>query len=317
MATPAHCLYCFDVLTASLDHREPLTLRQIQTSWRRYLAARTGDLDDVLPPRVDIAMEDADEADNPDDIEDEDDPPRAPHRLRTGFDRLVVPSPSSASSSSSPSSLSTSSSRTPVSTLASSSNSSRSSFFSPSRRRSNQHPLPTVVTEPERPLFVTWNTVGRRGSKSLRGCIGTFEAHELESGLRSYALTSAFDDSRFMPITSRELSSLEVGVTLLTDFETAPTPTSWDLGTHGLRISFAHHGKRYGATYLPDVPVDQGWTREETLVSLMRKAGWNGKKDDWRKVGDLKVVRYQGKKETVSWQEWCEWRGWWEKSGGR
>jgi AMMECR1 domain-containing protein len=42
----------------------------------------------------------------------------------------------------------------------------------------------------EFPLFVTWDTRARSGSKSLRGCIGTFEAQELEDGLRSYALTS-------------------------------------------------------------------------------------------------------------------------------
>jgi AMMECR1 domain-containing protein len=37
---------------------------------------------------------------------------------------------------------------------------------------------------------VTWNTVSRSGNKSLRGCIGTFEAQELDEGLRNYALTS-------------------------------------------------------------------------------------------------------------------------------
>jgi hypothetical protein len=40
------------------------------------------------------------------------------------------------------------------------------------------------------PLFVTWNSVSKNGHKSLRGCIGTFEAQELSDGLKSYALTS-------------------------------------------------------------------------------------------------------------------------------
>lgn len=104
-------------------------------------------------------------------------------------------------------------------------------------------------------------------------------------------------------------------VTLLTDFESAPTPTSWDLGKHGLRISFSYHSRRYGATYLPDVPVEQGWTKEETLISLMRKAGWTGRKDDWRKVSDLRVVRYQGKKVTMGYEEWKAWRQWAEQEG--
>lgn len=40
------------------------------------------------------------------------------------------------------------------------------------------------------PLFVTWDTKSKNGHKSLRGCIGTFEAQELKDGLGSYALTS-------------------------------------------------------------------------------------------------------------------------------
>lgn len=78
---------------------------------------------------------------------------------------------------------------------------------------------------------------------------------------------------------------------------------------HGLRISFTYHGRRCGATYLPDVAREQGWTKEETLVSLMRKAGWSGKKDDWHKV-ELKVVRYQGKKAALDYEEWRAWREW-------
>lgn len=42
---------------------------------------------------------------------------------------------------------------------------------------------------PPRPLFVTWN-IYKSGGKQLRGCIGTFEATPLESGLKSYALTA-------------------------------------------------------------------------------------------------------------------------------
>lgn len=160
----------------------------------------------------------------------------------------------------------------------------------------------------ESPLFVTWNTVSRRsGSRSLRGCIGTFEAQELDTGLSEYALTSALHDTRFSPIDEDELPSLEVAVTLLTDFEDADDAMDWTLGVHGLRISFVYHGRRYGATYLPDVAVEQEWTKEETLVSLMRKAGWMGRKEKWQDV-ELKVVRYQGKKESLEYAEYKKWR---------
>jgi AMMECR1 domain-containing protein len=82
-----------------------------------------------------------------------------------------------------------------------------------------------------------------------------------------------------------------------------------------LRISWTHHGRRYGATYLPDVAREQGWTKEETLVSLMRKAGWSGRKGDWETVG-LKVVRYQGKKVDLEYAEWKAWREWVDEEMG-
>lgn len=89
---------------------------------------------------------------------------------------------------------------------------------------------------------------------------------------------------------------------------------AWELGKHGLRISFTHHSRRYGATYLPDVAREQGWTKEETITSLMRKAGWNGRRDEWRKVGDLTVVRYQGRKVAMSYRQWRDWRDWVDES---
>jgi uncharacterized protein (TIGR00296 family) len=166
------------------------------------------------------------------------------------------------------------------------------------------------------PLFVTWNTITRSGDKRLRGCIGTFEPMDLDDGLRSYALTSAFDDTRFSPITTRELPTLQCAVTLLTNFEPTPNadPLAWTIGVHGIRISFTHHGRRYGSTFLPNVAPEQGWDKEETLMALMRKAGWSGKREEWRKVG-VKVTRYQGEKVAVEYDEWRAWREWVDVDG--
>ncbi|KAL2107651.1 hypothetical protein VUR80DRAFT_4960 [Thermomyces stellatus] len=170
------------------------------------------------------------------------------------------------------------------------------------------------VSITECPLFVTWNVIGRDGHRSLRGCIGTFEDQELEEGIASYALTSALHDSRFSPVRLSELPSLEVSVTLLTDFEDCDDTEDWTLGVHGLRISFVYHGRRHGATYLPDVATEQGWTKEETLVSLMRKAGWMGRRDRWREV-EVDCVRYQGKKESLEYAEYKRWRTWVDETG--
>ena len=72
---------------------------------------------------------------------------------------------------------------------------------------------------------------------------------------------------------------------------------------------------RTGLENLPDVALEQGWTKEETMISLMRKAGWNGRSSEWNKVPDLKVVRYQGRKAELSYKKWREWRDWVEETG--
>lgn len=84
---------------------------------------------------------------------------------------------------------------------------------------------------------------------------------------------------------------------------------AWEVGKHGIRISFVYQGRKLGATYLPDVAKEQGWTKEEALVSLMRKAGWSGRKDEWRKVAaNMELVTYEGKKVDLGYAEFKEWR---------
>lgn len=61
-------------------------------------------------------------------------------------------------------------------------------------------------------MFVTWK-IGR--DQRLRGCIGTFAEMDLHTGLKEYALTSAFKDTRFDPITREELPKLTVSVSIL------------------------------------------------------------------------------------------------------
>ncbi|KAI8939480.1 hypothetical protein NX059_003253 [Plenodomus lindquistii] len=253
MATQAHCAFCFETLTASLEKRPALSLPEVEALWSKYhLSLTTTSPTSASDPNT----------------------------------------PSTSTPSTAPSSNTHSGVSTPADTSSSSSaNSSTSS-------------LPE-----EHPLFITYNTITPNGDKHLRGCIGTFSPQPLAKGLSSYALTAAFDDTRFSPITSSELPTLEVGVTLLTDFEPAKDAFDWEVGVHGLRISFMDKGRRLGATYLPDVAREQGWGKEEALVSLMRKAGWRGKSKDWESV-ELGVTRYQGRKVALGFGEWKEWREW-------
>ncbi|KAL8710474.1 MAG: hypothetical protein Q9220_004906 [cf. Caloplaca sp. 1 TL-2023] len=318
MATAAHCLFCFEVLAASLEKRESLSLRQVEDLWAQYEACNEEGLQDqpdnsVQDPDVQHGDEIIPDSDNEQDEHLADGPPVAPSEPTTQqstlrpptISRLQAPSSASASTSSTPSSFSASSSRLALDD-SSSKTSSKSSFFSFGHRSEQPSPL----KEERYPLFVTWNTISARGHKALRGCIGTFEPQDLSSGLQSYALTAAFDDTRFAPINSAELSSLATHITLLHSFTPCAHPLDWNLGTHGLRLSFTHHSRRLGATYLPDVAVEQGWSKEETVISLMRKAGWTGRSRDWRNVGDLRAVRYEGKGEGCGWRAWRDWRDW-------
>ncbi|KAG8178221.1 hypothetical protein JTE90_025105 [Oedothorax gibbosus] len=156
------------------------------------------------------------------------------------------------------------------------------------------------------PLFVTWKTGNDR---RLRGCIGTFNSMNLHSGLREYAITSAFKDSRFSPITREELGKLHVSVSILRHFEDGEDYMDWEIGTHGIRIEFTtEKGSKRTATYLPEVASEQGWDHIKTIDSLLRKGGYKGTiTSDVRK--GIRLTRYQSEKLTVSYPEYKEhWR---------
>ncbi|XP_061904120.1 AMME syndrome candidate gene 1 protein isoform X2 [Entelurus aequoreus] len=122
-----------------------------------------------------------------------------------------------------------------------------------------QPPRTPRFTNDPYPLFVTWK-IGR--DKRLRGCIGTFSAMNLHSGLREYTLTSALKDSRFPPMTRDELPRLFCSVSLLTNFEDVGDYLDWEVGVHGIRIEFFNEkGSKRTATYLPEVAKEQAGLR--------------------------------------------------------
>ncbi len=191
MATQAHCAFCFETLTANFEHRQPLSLSQVEELWERYHASKPDEpteSDEEIDSEIVDEEEDAEMTDADVGVEEQRQP--APARP-AAISRLLNKDNSAASSSSSlPSTRSGASSiqgrrsgsgaETPASS--SSSIKSRTSRFSFAKRRRNDK-------HDEFPLFVTWNVVSKSGYKNLRGCIGTFDPQELEYGLRSYALT--------------------------------------------------------------------------------------------------------------------------------
>eukprot|EP00743_Colponemidia_sp_Colp-15_P002314 GILK01002509.1.p1 GENE.GILK01002509.1~~GILK01002509.1.p1 ORF type:complete len:242 (-),score=39.16 GILK01002509.1:189-914(-) len=172
--------------------------------------------------------------------------------------------------------------------------------------RTPEPPFPSAFPTSEYPLFVTWLKTNRADDEpSLRGCIGTFSALPL-TGLKEYALTSALRDRRFSPITAREVPFLHCGVSLLTCFEDGADAYDWEIGTHGILIDFTtRDGGSYHATYLPEVAAEQGWTQDEALHSLIKKAGYNGHIDK-HLFGRIKLTRYQSSKVTISYAQHLE-----------
>ncbi|KAJ5608951.1 hypothetical protein N7528_009518 [Penicillium herquei] len=304
MASPALCYYCFESLSASFDDREPINLATVEALWEQHEQSKK--LSTLGSQANQSGDPDADEGDVNDESQKSLKPP--------GVRRLQSQTSSSDSSS--------------ITTPSSASNTSSNSLLSSSTAATTPLGSQTKTTEQKYPLFVTWNTLSRSGHKSLRGCIGTFEAQDLPTGLNQFSLTSAFDDTRFSPIPKSLVPSLSCSLTLLGSFEPCTNAMDWTLGTHGLRISFIYRGRRHGATYLPDVPVEQGWTKEETVESLMRKAGWDGGAGNmarrllrtgasgagatkpWDQVSEFRTVRYQGHGASASYADWQEWRNW-------
>jgi len=171
----------------------------------------------------------------------------------------------------------------------------------------------------ECPLFVTWDkrrASSRRWSPSrstpsssprhefdLRGCIGTLSPRPLQTAIGEYALTSAFRDRRFDPISDHEIPHLRVAVSLLVHYEECSHCHDWTVGVHGIIIKFMYEQQPYSATYLPEVPLEQGWTQEEAVESLVRKAGFRGEvcANLLRKIS---CTRYQSSKHRLTFEEY-------------
>ncbi|CCH40689.1 hypothetical protein BN7_223 [Wickerhamomyces ciferrii] len=152
------------------------------------------------------------------------------------------------------------------------------------------------------PLFVTWD-IEKNGENSLRGCIGTFADQPLEKGIKEYAEISAFQDPRFDAISPAEFSKLSVDITLLQNFTRGEDALDWELGKHGIRIHFNYKGSVKSGTYLPSVAVDQGWTKDWTIINLIAKAGGDAKKVDF---GSIQLTRYEGIKSGIDYRGYKE-----------
>ncbi|ODN83462.1 hypothetical protein L202_01599 [Cryptococcus amylolentus CBS 6039] len=161
-------------------------------------------------------------------------------------------------------------------------------------------------------LFVSWHVVKPGRKPALRGCIGSFSPMPLTKGVKDYSLISALRDHRFSPVRASELPTLSCDVSLLTPFTSISDPLDWVPGEHGIHLTFPHPtspSKTYSATYLPQICPEQGWTKEETVLSAIHKSGYRGKVSVGDKVWQsLSVQVYGSVKVEVVWEEYVQWK---------
>ncbi|AEF84938.1 conserved hypothetical protein [Treponema primitia ZAS-2] len=144
-------------------------------------------------------------------------------------------------------------------------------------RLENRPPVYTRIPELQSPgdgssallqpcgAFVTLHLKGK-----LRGCIGRMSSPDpLERTVRIMAGEAAFEDPRFPPLRRDEWPNCDLEISALSPMELCPDPRTVKVGVHGLYLSL----RGRSGVLLPQVPVEQGWNREEYLDYICVKAG--------------------------------------------
>ena len=127
--------------------------------------------------------------------------------------------------------------------------------------------------------FVTLKEEG-----DLRGCIGDiFPERPLCEAVIGNAISAAFRDPRFNPLTQGELSRVSIEITVLTPPQPVKGYQDIVLGKHGILLN--KNGRR--AVFLPQVATEQGWDIAQTLTHLSLKAGLSS--DDWKSGASFEV----------------------------
>lgn len=92
-------------------------------------------------------------------------------------------------------------------------------------------------------------------------------------------------------------------VSLLSPFEDCERWDDWEVGPHGIYLTFDANRQHYSSTYLPDVMPAQGWTKSQAIKSAVKKAGYRGSVDD-AFLDRIQVQRYTSSKCSASWKEY-------------
>ncbi len=108
--------------------------------------------------------------------------------------------------------------------------------------------------------------------KALRGCIGNIIGQgPLYLTVRNMAVAAASQDPRFSPVTEKELSEIDIEVSVLSRPRKCTDVREIIMGKHGVIV---RRGLFHQGVFLPQVATETGWNREEFLSNLCaHKAG--------------------------------------------
>jgi AmmeMemoRadiSam system protein A len=135
------------------------------------------------------------------------------------------------------------------------------------------YPEPTPTLKKSCGAFVTLHKRGK-----LRGCIGyVIAVKPLITTVIDVALSSAFNDPRFSPVTENEVDKLEIEISVLSPLRKINDINEIKVGIHGIMIK---RGFASGLL-LPQVATENKWDRDTFLSHTCIKAGLYG--DCWEK----------------------------------
>lgn len=130
-----------------------------------------------------------------------------------------------------------------------------------------------------RGAFVTLKQAPEKSGQAyrLRGCIGCVTTKDpLYRSVIDLGPKAAFEDPRFPKLLAGELSKTRIEISALTPMRPIDGAEQIVLGRDGVEL--ARDGVR--SVFLPRVATDQGWTVDDLLRHLARKAGLAD--DGWR-----------------------------------
>lgn len=125
--------------------------------------------------------------------------------------------------------------------------------------------IESPILKENRGAFVTLHKKGQ-----LRGCIGYIEGHgPLYKTVEEMAEAAAFRDPRFPPVKEKELTDIEIEISVLTPLKKIQDINEIQVGKHGIYI------KRdwFSGLLLPQVATEYGWDRLTFLEHTCQKAG--------------------------------------------